>query len=390
LTRQAPPEAELHRWLVRYLLGVSPLLAREIAARATGNPEALVRDAAPEEVALATGELFAPLEDGRWAPHVAHNDEGDVIAFTAYTPYQFDQVETVPDINQAMWRYFEQQKIMVDPYTAARRAVQALIEKTAKRLARQLDKLQEQQVDEEKLQELRTSGELLLTYQNQVPPRAEEVTLTDYAGQPRTIALDARKTAVENAQAYFRRYEKSQRAGNHIPPLLQGNAADRAYVAQLAVDLALAESRPEIDAVRDALADAGWVRQGRRKSTGWSGNPRQFEIEGFQVYVGRNARQNEHITFQRAGPEDLWLHARGIPGAHVIIKRSQPEIPEKVVQRAAGLAAYYSSARADGPPILVDVTQRRFVRRLRGGKHPGLVSYRNEHTLWAAWDEKDL
>ncbi|MCP4519684.1 MAG: DUF814 domain-containing protein, partial [Delftia sp.] len=117
---------------------------------------------------------------------------------------------------------------------------------------------------------------------------------------------------------------------------------------------------------------------------------RQFEIEGFQVYVGRNARQNEYLTFKRAGPEDLWLHARGIPGAHVIIRRDRRKVPEEVIQRAAGLAAYYSSARDDGPPILVDVTERRFVHRLRGGKHPGLATYRNERAVWATWDESQI
>jgi len=98
-------------------------------------------------------------------------------------------------------------------------------------------------------------------------------------------------------------------------------------------------------------------------------------------YVGRNAPQNEQVTFGRAGPEDLWLHVRGMPGAHVVIKRSRQVVPDEVVQRAAQLAAYYSRARNSDSRVAVDVTERRFVRRLRG-KYPGMVTYRNEQTVW--------
>jgi predicted ribosome quality control (RQC) complex YloA/Tae2 family protein len=390
LTHNAAPDELLHRWLVRHLLGISPLAAREIAVRAAGNSQARVREAAPKDVAHAMAELFAPLEDGRWSPHVAHDDEGTVVAFTAYTPYQFDRVEAVPDVSQAMWRYFEEQQGATDPYAAARQAVAALIDKAEARLARQLEKLKKQEVDEVELQSFRISGELLLTYQDQVSARATEVTLDDYQGTPRTIALNPKLSAVENAQAYFRRYTKARRAGDHIPPLIEANAADRAYAAQLAADLALAESRPEVDAVREAVVAAGWAKQGRHKSAGWAGNPRNFKVGGFQIYVGRNARQNEQVTFKHAQRDDLWLHVRGMPGAHVVIKCGRRRVPEEVLQRAAGLAAYYSPARADGPPILVDVTERRFVRRLRGGNYPGLVTYHNERTVWAEWDESDL
>jgi predicted ribosome quality control (RQC) complex YloA/Tae2 family protein len=375
----AAPDEPLHRWLVGQFLGVSPLAAREIAARATRDPEARVRAAAPEAVARAVAELFAPLEEGWWAPHVALDDAGTVIAFAPYRPQQFEQVEPVADISQAMWRYFAERQL-ADSYAAARQAVTTLLDKARARLKRRLAHLQSQQVDESELNDFRMAGELLLTFQGQVPGGAREVTLTDYEGAPRTITLDPHLTAVENAQAYFRRYGKARRAAKQVPALIADLDADRAYVEQLAADLALAESRPEIDAVRDALVEAGWARRGRSRA-GKVDEPRRFDVDGFPVYVGRNARQNEQLTFQRAGPDDLWLHVRGLPGAHVIIKCDRRAVPEGVVRHAAELAAYYSPAREEGGRVPVDVTQRRFVRRLRGG-HPGLVTYRQERTVW--------
>jgi predicted ribosome quality control (RQC) complex YloA/Tae2 family protein len=188
---------------------------------------------------------------------------------------------------------------------------------------------------------------------------------------------------VENAQAYFRRYRKASLAAEEVSARIAAFTPDLAYLSQLATDLALAESRPEIDTVREALGDAGWAPQARQsKTTGQTAGPRRFEAEEFTIYVGRNARQNEEITFKRAGPDDLWLHVQGQPGAHVIIKSGGRPVPEEVIQRAAGLAAYYSPARAESQ-VGVDVTERRYVRRARGG-HPGLVTYRNERTVWVS------
>jgi predicted ribosome quality control (RQC) complex YloA/Tae2 family protein len=106
---------------------------------------------------------------------------------------------------------------------------------------------------------------------------------------------------VENAQAYFRRYRKAVRAAEGLPARIRAVKADLTYLEQLASDLALAESRPEIDAVYDVLAQTGWAPQAGRSSSGQVEGPRRFEIGGFPVYVGRNARQNEEVTFKRAG-----------------------------------------------------------------------------------------
>jgi len=375
------PDEPLHRLLTGRLLGVSPMAAREIAVRAMGDAQVQVRDLAPEAVAAAIAELFAPIHgDVAWSPHIALDEGGRVIAFAPYAPYQFELVEPTAHISDAMWGYFQQQ-LTGDSYATARQQVQELIDAAKARLDRAVAQLQAQVVDETEIDSLRQAGELLLAYQGQVKRGAREVTVPDHAGNPRTIPLNPTLTPVENAQGYFRRYRKATRAAKEIEARLAARAPDQAYAAQLAADLALAETRSEIDSVRDALAAAGWTPKARR-SSGQTGGPRRFEVDGFTIYVGRNAHQNETVTFKRAGPDDLWLHARGHPGAHVIVKSGGRDVPEHVIQRAAELAAYYSAARGEGR-VGVDMTERRFVRRVRGG-HPGLVTCRNERTVWVA------
>jgi predicted ribosome quality control (RQC) complex YloA/Tae2 family protein len=235
-------------------------------------------------------------------------------------------------------------------------------------------------VDQEEVTALRQAGELLLTYQSRIDRGAREITVPGYDGEPRTIDLEPRLTPVENAQAYFRRYRKAARATEEIPARIRALEADLHYLEQLEADLALAESRPEIDAIHEALVEAGWAaKEPKHSSSGMVKGPRRFDIEGFPVFVGRNATQNDQVTFQRGSPEDLWLHVRGRPGAHVVIKTDRRDVPDEVVEDAAALAAYYSAAR-DSDAVDVDVTERRFVKRAPGGR-PGLVTYRNESTL---------
>jgi predicted ribosome quality control (RQC) complex YloA/Tae2 family protein len=382
LLASAAPDESLAHLLTGRLLGISPLAAREISFRVTGDVNSPARAAAPEAVASAVEELLAPLETGSpWRPNLALDENGAVIAFAPYELHQFERVEAVPNICEAMWRYFEQ-LLSADPYGAARRQVQELIDRARSRLQRTLEQLQSQVIDEAQVEALREAGELLLAYQSQVQRGSEKVVLPDYSGKPRLIELDPLLTAVENAQEYFRRYRKAARAGGEIAARVARLAPELEYLDLLAADLAMAETRPEIDAVHDALQSAGWAPQTSRPRSGQLGSPRRFECDGFTIYVGRNARQNEWLTFQRAAPDDLWLHVRGLPGAHVIIKSGGTQVPEQVIQKAATLAAYYSPARGESH-VGVDVTERRNVRRKRSDR-PGLVSYRNERTVWVA------
>ncbi len=103
--------------------------------------------------------------------------------------------------------------------------------------------------------------------------------------------------------------------------------------------------------------------------------------DGFVMLIGKNSRQNEEVTFHQAAGNDIWLHARGVPGAHVIIKAAGREVPRSTIEQAAELAAYYSQARGS-TSVPVDYTLQRHVRHMKGGG-PGMVIYERERTLYA-------
>jgi predicted ribosome quality control (RQC) complex YloA/Tae2 family protein len=163
-------------------------------------------------------------------------------------------------------------------------------------------------------------------------------------------------------------------------------------LAQLGTDLELATNWPEIDEVQQVLQAKGYWRgkPAQRVAGGGKSAPlRRVTPEGFVIWVGRNSRQNEIVTFDKGSPNDLWLHARDVPGAHVIIKTDGRPVPESVIERGAAVAAYYS-AKQNEAKVLVDVTYRRYVKKIKGAG-PGMVTYRNEETHTATpCSEKDM
>jgi predicted ribosome quality control (RQC) complex YloA/Tae2 family protein len=104
--------------------------------------------------------------------------------------------------------------------------------------------------------------------------------------------------------------------------------------------------------------------------------------DNFVIWVGRNSRQNEQVTFGKGGGQDLWLHTRDVPGAHVVVKFDGRAISELVIEQAASLAAYYSAKRGEGK-VLVDVTRCMYVKKIKGAS-VGMVTYRNEDTRTVA------
>jgi predicted ribosome quality control (RQC) complex YloA/Tae2 family protein len=388
------------RALVAAAGGVSPLAAREvchrsgIGARTAADPE----DAAT--LLAAFRHLFLPGATPDLVSDERTLDEADVRASVAYdqeralawAPYALEhlaaegaRLEPHSRTYQALAAY-ETSRRGDDPYATARAGVTTLLETARARLDRRRKALarQVEGIDPQHVQGLRDKGDLILAYQWQVQRGMTKLEVPDATGAVIAIALDPAKSPVENAQAYYDRYQRRGRAAKRVPRKLAGAEAALATLDQWATDLRLAEDRSEIDAVHDALADSGWLpRPPRRRGGSRSQAPRKplevISSDGFTILVGRNSRQNERLTFELAARGDAWLHVRDLPGAHVVVKAAGRDVPEASLREAAALAAWFSAAR-DAKGVAVAVTDVRHVRRLKGGG-PGMVRFEQESTL---------
>jgi predicted ribosome quality control (RQC) complex YloA/Tae2 family protein len=361
--------------LVASISGTSPLFARELAFRVAADT------AAPYSPAL-TRSIYNQLISA-WqspaAPSLALEDNHPV-AIAAFSLTQYRTVETIPSMSAALEKYFG----AVESYEAVKAPLVAQLNGALERMERTRASLQRELVPPEEIERLKTQGEMILGYQYELTegqtllhaPVNDELTLD--------ITLDPSLNPVENANRYFDEYKRARDARDRVPERIANVENDIQYVQQLINDLEMAESRAEIDLVMDEARQAGVIRETAMRTGGKivRAEPRHFvSPDNFQVLVGRNARQNDTITFERAHPEDLWLHVRGRAGSHVIIQSNGRTVPESTLEFAASLAAYYSQSRSDGGVDVV-YTPRKNVHRVRGaGAHPGLVTVRDEQVI---------
>jgi predicted ribosome quality control (RQC) complex YloA/Tae2 family protein len=384
----------LWKAVVAHVAGVSPTQAREIAWRATGKTDAAARDAQTLAVAQALQELWSPVQQGGWLPGNVMEGEA-VVGFSAYPVHFRGRFLPRSSMSEALEQYYASPRKghsqrsdghAPDEYAAARAQAAVQVRQSQQRVRRQLEALAADEPAPGEPEALRAEAEWLLALAYSVQPHQETLEVDVYGdgSEILRIALDRQRTPVEQAQRMFKRAAKLERAAEIIPRRRAKLETDLEFLAQLETDLAMAENRPEIAAVQEELRAGGFVKAGpktkREKTPSPRVDVRRFTSpDGYEILAGRNARQNEAITFRMSHPQDVWLHARGVPGAHVVIRSSGNRVSEAGIRMAAQVAAYYSEARGERSAA-VTMTERRHVRRLPGG-HTGQVLVRNEETV---------
>jgi predicted ribosome quality control (RQC) complex YloA/Tae2 family protein len=379
---EASPQLSLTRLLTETVTGVSPLLAREIVYRATGSIETKISELSTLTPLLTSfHHLFDQLAQEQWQPTLVLDEEDRPLAFAPYPLQHLPRTQPYETLSAAVEIYFME---AASGYAAAKAPLLQAIADARQKLARRRERLAEDAAAQADPTALKEKGEVILTFAYQIKPGQKEL-VAPFGERQLKVALDPALSASENAQEYFSRYRKALRAGGEIPAQLGKISLEEKYLEQLEQDLLMAENRPEIDAVAEELAAAGFRPLSRREKQQKKSVTRYLRLtapDGATVWVGKNALQNAHLTFNRAAADDLWLHARNVPGAHVVIPTAQGLPSEADVFWAAAVAAYYSRARND-TSAEVDVTLKKYVRAIKGAA-PGLVTYRNESTLRVA------
>lgn len=385
-------EGPLWRRLLDAVNGISPILAREIVYRATGqyDPTAPLTQNDYINIVSATEALLSLPKTHAWSPCVGFEGDGPARRAVAYAPYMlthWPDREPATSISDAIYRVLEA-KQSFDPYQAVRERLQVMIDEQLERQRARLASLEQSLLPASEIEGLRARGTAILAMAWAIKPGQKElvVDLAHFSEMPQTpsevvsIPLDASLSVSENAQRFFREYRRLQAAAAQVPQLIQGVKDEIAYLQQLRTEVDLAQDRPQLDEVEQELAEAGYGGQQRGKKPTGASRPLGVRApDGTLILVGRSSRQNHEITFRRAAPNDIWLHAHGVPGSHVIIKSAGAPVAEETLRLAARLAALNSAARQDGK-VQIDFTERRHVRPIKDG-HPGMVTYRNERAL---------
>ena len=386
------PALLLWKALLDLVDGLSPTLAREVTFLATGSVETAVGGHCDLGIATTllglVRERFGP-QRGR--PSAVYQGE-KLVEWAAFPLRQYGVEPRLYGEIEALLEQIYVGGRVVDNLAGQRGPLVQAVEALRKNARRKVQSLRSSLTTREQLDALRTQGELLLAYQHEVEPEAREFRVPD---SDLRISLDPSLTPVENAQRIFKRYGKARDAATIVPGLLEAAEQDLAYLDQLAAMAQVAPDPGSLAAVRAELRELNVdpAAQPRKKDKGGGKHAphkgakpgmsvaplRVKAADGTEILVGRSARQNEAVTFNLSGPQDIWLHARQIPGAHVILRGSGRPPSRETLLQAAGLAAYYSQGRAS-TTVPVDYAPVRNVRRIKGGK-PGLVHYSGETTI---------
>lgn len=219
---------------------------------------------------------------------------------------------------------------------------------------------------------LREAGQLLLAHKFSIPRGSASVELPGFDGADRTIDLDPALDVVGNAERYFRRARRRERAEREVPALVGASRERQELLTDALHRLAAEGPTEELWSLAGGREEAA---TSATKSEQAHGLPyrRLLSRGGHEIRVGRSARGNDDLTFRHSSPDDIWLHVRQAPGAHVILRwgRKQQNPPESELRDAALVAAEFSDARSSGM-VPVDWTRRKYVRKPRRSA-PGAV-----------------
>lgn len=246
----------------------------------------------------------------------------------------------------------------------------------------------------ENREKYRIYGDVLSANFHKVKPGQKEILLQNFYSEDLEeilIPLDEKISAPLNAQRYYKKYGKLKTAENILNEQIKETQREVDYLESVLASIELTEDPDALEDIKDELIEEGYIKRSKsvkKKAKMSTPDFMEFDVDGFKILVGKNNRENDYLTHKVARRDDLWFHAQGIPGSHVIVKSDGRDVPDGVLEAAAQLAAYNSKGRNTGS-LEVDYTKKQNVKRAPGNK-PGLVNYTNFNTLLVESNKSSL
>jgi predicted ribosome quality control (RQC) complex YloA/Tae2 family protein len=395
----ALPQQKTANALVQSFIGLGPGTAREIVTRAGLPPDSTALSLSSEQQTHLAGifvQFMSGLQHHDYQPTVVlPYDGGGVIDFACYDLLQYPDTSRrhYPSMGQAMDFFFRAERIKSTP---GKEVLLKLLRNEKNRAERKILIQQEELQEAHQAEELKILGDLLTANIGLMHKGQKEVTVLNYydpAQTEITVSLDPKLSPIENTQHYYHRYAKAKRSIDILERQIDETRMEINYLDALLVQLGDALMKADLQEIRLELSEQGYLppiapgKKNKRPAAAPAVIPLRFlSPDGWEIFVGKNNKQNDYVTFKLGRGQDIWLHTKDIPGSHVILRVQHTEIPPDTLGMAAKLAAYFSKSRTSSQ-VPVDYTLRKHVRKPSGAK-PGFVIYDQQHTLYVTPDEK--
>ena len=379
----APGADLLSQRLMDELGGLSPLICREAALYAAADVDARLENLEIAPVAQKLALFFGENLNHPVPSYFCQNGTPKQFAFCPFRQYGgCEEAQGFSELLDLYYTVRDQKDAMRQKGQAVRKTVQNLCTRLKKKMAIQQKELTAT-YDRERLRQL---GDIVTANIHRIVKGTSVLQAEDFYDEEMKvidIPISPILSPQQNAAKFYKDYTRMKNAEKELTHQLEIGAQELDYLQSVLEELGRAATEQELEEIRQELRDAGYLRSSgdKKKIRQKKLPPMHFvSTDGFSIYVGRNNRQNEELTFKTARKDDIWLHAEKVHGSHVIIACAGKQVPDDTVTQAAQLAAYYAET-SSGQNIAVDVTPVRQVKRIPGGK-PGMVIYHTYRTVY--------
>lgn len=371
--------------------GLSPAVAAQLVARYTDKTECTqLSEAEREELAERLAAFYADMAQGKEKASAVLNALGETEAVYpfAIAGGGIKLYDSIGEAFDSLYINSDRREWAKRHGASARKVLQNNIERCEKKLALYADVLN----SGEQMEKCRLYGELLTANLHSLKSGTDTAAVDNYYADPVeriAIPLDRQLTPGENAQRYYKKYQKLKAARDMAIVQREQTLSELDYLEGQLDNLTKCTAENELSELIEELKDQGYIKRdkgGRKKMKLAASKPMHFvSSTGADIYVGKNNRQNDELTLRFASPNDIWMHTKNIPGSHVIVKGAS-EQDTAAMTEAALLAAYYSRARGS-ENVAVDYTPRKYVKKPAGAK-PGMVIYTTNKTAYVTPSEE--
>ena len=387
-----PEKAE--KALISSVAGISPLTARELIYSVFGTTDIIANEINTNRAAalkLAVIRLRDTVSSGEFKPcMITDKASGKITEFSAVPILQYEGLAEVG--------YYDSMNSLVDEFYKKRDMHERLRQRSAdlvkllnnhiERVSKKLDILKRTIDDAERLDDYKVYGDLITANIYRMTDGLKDISVQNFYSEDNEtvrITLDPVLSPSQNAQRYYKKYNKAKTALTEAAKQAEISRNELAYLESTLAMVGNASDASDISEIRAELAAQGYIEKRRieeKRRKKEASKPLHFiSSDGFDIFVGRNNTQNDYLTLRFANNSDWWFHTKDIHGSHTIIKLGTDKaVPKTTMLEAAQLAAYYSKAR-ESSQVPVDYTVIKNVKKPNGAK-PGMVIYEGYNTVY--------
>lgn len=383
-------EGEIYKSIYNNILGLSPLIAREVCVRADLDPNKKSIDLDDGEIKKIFEEIksiFLDLNKKIYHPCIVIDRNRDkIIEFSSIKLTQYENFEevTVDSVSEMVEKYYDL-KDKKERIAQRSASMKKTISLKLDRLKNKIEKQEEEYKKSKTFEKYKINGELLTAFIYMIQRGMSEVVLQNFYEENKEvrISLDENLSPSDNAQKYFKKYNKLKTANHELKKMLEENYLEKSYLENIILSIENTSDYKELKEIKEELIREGYIKSykiPKKNNKPESRLNKYLSSGGNIIIVGKNNRQNDYITLRLADNDDLWFHTKDIAGSHVILKSAGKNLADEELMEAAQLAAYYSKGRLSSN-VPVDYTQRKNVKKPSGAK-PGMVIYEKNKTLY--------